>query len=64
VAHHFVRERVAREEIKVLSCPTQDMLPDLFTKVLSKPKHEVALAWWMCWVWMKGCDSCQGRCGD
>jgi Reverse transcriptase (RNA-dependent DNA polymerase) len=40
VSHHFVRERVARGEIEMQYCPTEDMLADLFTKALAKPKHE------------------------
>jgi hypothetical protein len=45
VAHHLVRERVVRGEIKVQYVSTRDMLADLmpadlFTKALAKPKHE------------------------
>ena len=40
VAHHFVRERVARGEIKVAYCSTEDMVADVLTKAVAKPKHE------------------------
>ena len=39
VAHHFVRERVARGELDLLYCQTNKMLADLFTKSLAKPSH-------------------------
>jgi hypothetical protein len=35
-----VRERVACGEIQVQYCPTEDMLVDLFTRELVKPKHD------------------------
>ena len=37
ICHHFVRERVMLSEIKVIYCPTEDMVADVMTKGL--PKH-------------------------
>jgi hypothetical protein len=40
VCHHFVRERVLSKEIKVIYCPTEDMVADIMTKGLPKPCFE------------------------
>ena len=37
ICHHFVRERVMLNEIKVIYCPTEDMVADVMIKGL--PKH-------------------------
>ena len=36
IRHHFVRERVVANEINVVYCPTEDMVADVMTKILSK----------------------------
>ena len=36
ICYHFVREKVASEEICVAYCPTQDMLADIMTKGLQE----------------------------
>jgi len=40
IQHHFIREKIADGLIEIIYCPTDDMLADLFTKGLPKPKHE------------------------
>ena len=40
VCYHFVRERVASNEIVVDYCPTQDMMADIMTKGLPKVTFE------------------------
>ncbi|XP_074347508.1 secreted RxLR effector protein 161-like [Apium graveolens] len=35
--HHFIRDAVEDDEIKLLFCPSEDQVADIFTKVL--PKH-------------------------
>ena len=40
VCYHFVRERVASNEIVVTYCPTQDMMADIMTKGLLKGTFE------------------------
>lgn len=39
IRHHFVREQVLEETIKVVYCPTNDMVADLLTKGLPSEKH-------------------------
>ena len=34
ICHHFVRERVVSKEIKVIYCPTENMIADIMTKGL------------------------------
>jgi hypothetical protein len=41
VVHHFLRERVARGEIKVDFCRSEDMVADVLTKAVPKAKHEL-----------------------
>jgi hypothetical protein len=38
VAHHFIRERVEDNTVKVTYCPTSEMLADGFTKPLPRAK--------------------------
>ena len=36
--YHFIREQVANETIKLVYCPTSDMIADIFTKPLERAK--------------------------
>ena len=38
--HHWTRERVREGTIEALWCPTADMMADILTKALAKPKHQ------------------------
>ena len=40
ICHDFVRERVVSNEIKVIYCPTEDMIADIMTKGLARPAFE------------------------
>ena len=40
ICHHFVRERVVSKEIKVIYCPTENMIADIMTKGLPKATFE------------------------
>ena len=40
ICHHLVRERVASHEIRVIYCPTEDMIADIMTKGFAKPTLE------------------------
>lgn len=40
IRHHFIREHIASNEVSVQYCATDDNIADIFTKPLSKPKHE------------------------
>ena len=40
ICHHFVRERVFSEEIKVIYCPSDSMVADIMTKGLPKSSFE------------------------
>ena len=40
ICHHFVREKVVSNEIRVIYCRTQDMVADIMTKGLPKPAFE------------------------
>lgn len=39
IRYHFVRERISKKQISVRYKSTQDMLADVFTKGLHRPKH-------------------------
>ena len=40
ICHHFVRERVVSNEIRVIYCRSEDMVADIMTKGLPKPIFE------------------------
>ena len=40
ICHHFVRERVVSNEIRVIYCRTEDMVTDIMRKGLPKPTFE------------------------
>jgi hypothetical protein len=40
IRHHFIREHITSNEVSVQYCTTDDNIADIFTKFLSKPKHE------------------------
>ena len=44
ICHHFVRERVVSNEIRVIYCRTEDMVADIMTKGLPKPTYDN-----LCW---------------
>ena len=40
IRYHFVRERVASNEVKLNHCASEDNLADIFTKPLPRPLFE------------------------
>jgi hypothetical protein len=40
IQHHFVREKLVSNEMRLQYCATDDNLADIFTKSLPKPKHD------------------------
>lgn len=40
IKHHFIRELVAKEEIQLEECGTNDQVADVLTKALPQAKHE------------------------
>ena len=39
IQYHFIREKVEEQQVELIYCPTEDMIADIFTKPLSKEKH-------------------------
>lgn len=39
IRHHFVRQAIKEDKLRVKHVPTADMAADIFTKALPKPKH-------------------------
>ena len=40
IRHHFVRKSVQSGLIRISYCPSKDMLADVFTKAVPKPRFE------------------------
>ena len=40
VQHHFIREKLESDEIRLEYCPTEDMVADVLTKALAKDRHQ------------------------
>ena len=40
IKHHFIRELIAKEEVQLDNCQTNEQVADLFTKSLPQMKHE------------------------
>jgi hypothetical protein len=40
IQHHFIREKVVSNEIKIFHCPSTKNLADIFTKALHTPAHQ------------------------
>ena len=40
IKHHYVRSQVAEGEVKLVPCPTTDMVADILTKNLERPQFE------------------------
>ena len=40
IKYHYVREKENAGEIVITECTSEDMIADIFTKPLAKPRHE------------------------
>ena len=40
IRYHFVRERIASKDIRLVYIPTRDMVADIMTKALARPAHD------------------------
>jgi hypothetical protein len=40
IKHHYVRSQVAEGNVKLVPCPTSDMVADILTKNLERPQFE------------------------
>ena len=40
IHYHFIRERIASNEVMVSHCTSEDNLADLFTKPFPRPRHQ------------------------
>ncbi|CDO73534.1 hypothetical protein BN946_scf185014.g4 [Trametes cinnabarina] len=43
IHYHFVRERIASNEVRVVHCPSEDNLADALTKVLPRPRFKTLI---------------------
>ena len=40
IQHHFIQETIEKKQIKLIYCPTQEMVAGVLMKALVKAKHE------------------------